>query len=75
MEGEASITIPFSDHLVGDYRRQAIHGGVISTLAYTVVVSFILLKITDALVGNRVNDDEELEGLDLVGHNERGYDL
>ncbi|NKB97671.1 MAG: ammonium transporter [Pseudomonadales bacterium] len=49
--------------------------GVIATIAYTAVVTYIILLVTGALVGNRVEDDEELEGLDLVSHNERGYDL
>ena len=49
--------------------------GVISTLLYTAVMTFILLKIVGALVGLRVDDDEETQGLDLVLHDERGYDL
>jgi Amt family ammonium transporter len=49
--------------------------GVGVTLVYTAVVSFVLLKITDALVGNRVAEEEEVEGLDITQHNERGYDL
>lgn len=49
--------------------------GVVSAVVYTAVVSFVLLKLTDVLVGNRVDDEEEVEGLDLVLHNERGYDL
>ncbi len=49
--------------------------GVLATVVYTAVVTFVILKITGALVGNRVDEDEELEGLDLVSHNERGYDL
>ena len=49
--------------------------GVVSTLVYTAVVSFILLKLVDALVGLRVDDEEETQGLDLVLHDERGYDL
>ncbi|MEM7098264.1 MAG: ammonium transporter [Pseudomonadota bacterium] len=49
--------------------------GVIATVAYTAIVTFVLLKVTDVLVGNRVDEDEEVEGLDLVSHNERGYDL
>ncbi len=49
--------------------------GVLATLAYTAIVTFIILKLTDVLVGNRVSEEEELEGLDLVSHNERGYDL
>ncbi len=49
--------------------------GVLAGIVYTAIVTFVILKITGALVGNRVADDEELEGLDLVSHNERGYDL
>ena len=49
--------------------------GVIATIAYTAVVTYIILMITNAMVGNRIEDDEELEGLDLVSHNERGYDI
>lgn len=49
--------------------------GVISTLVYTAVVTFIILKIVDAMTGLRVSNDEETEGLDLVLHDERGYDL
>ena len=39
------------------------------------VGTFIVLKIVDALTGLRVDSDEETEGLDLVLHDERGYDL
>ena len=49
--------------------------GVVATLVYTAVATYIILKITDIVVGNRVDEDEEVEGLDLVMHNERGYDL
>ena len=49
--------------------------GVIATLLYTAVVTFILLKIVASMVGLRVDDDEETQGLDLVLHDERGYDL
>ena len=49
--------------------------GVIAVVGYTAIVTFIILLVTNALVGNRVSDDEEIEGLDLVLHNERGYDI
>ena len=49
--------------------------GVVVVLAYTAIGTYIILKVTDALVGNRVSEDEETEGLDLVSHNERGYIL
>ncbi len=49
--------------------------GVIATFVYTAVVSFILLKIVDAVVGLRVDAEQETIGLDLVLHDERGYDI
>lgn len=49
--------------------------GVVATIAYTGVVTWVILRVTDVLVGNRVSEDEEVEGLDLVLHNERGYDI
>jgi Amt family ammonium transporter len=49
--------------------------GVVATALYTGVVTWGILKFTDAMVGNRVDEDQEQEGLDLVSHNERGYDL
>ena len=48
---------------------------VIAVVAYTAVGSYVILRITGALVGNRIEENEELEGLDLVSHNERGYDI
>lgn len=49
--------------------------GVVATLVYTAVVTFILLKAVQAVMGLRVTAEEEQEGLDLVMHNEKGYDL
>ena len=49
--------------------------GVISTLIYSGIVSFVILKGLDAVIGLRVSDDEETEGLDLSQHDERGYNL
>ena len=49
--------------------------GVIATVIYTAVASFIILKVIDAVMGLRVNDDQETEGLDLALHDERGYNL
>ena len=48
--------------------------GVIAVLAYTALVTFIILKIVDGLVGLRVSQEQEMEGLDLALHDERGYD-
>jgi Amt family ammonium transporter len=49
--------------------------GVIATLAYTAVVSFIILKVIDLIIGLRVSEEQETEGLDLSLHDERGYIL
>jgi Amt family ammonium transporter len=49
--------------------------GVLATFIYTLVATFIILKFVDMVVGLRVDDDEETQGLDLVLHDERGYDL
>ncbi len=45
--------------------------GVGTTLVYSFVVSFILLKIIDAVIGLRVSEEQEREGLDLALHGER----
>jgi Amt family ammonium transporter len=50
--------------------------GVFATLAYTAVITFVVLKITALITkGLRVSAEEENEGLDLVDHDERGYVL
>ena len=49
--------------------------GVAATLAYTAVVSWVLLKLLDRLLGLRVTGEEETMGLDTSQHNERGYDI
>ncbi|HQT80163.1 MAG TPA: ammonium transporter [Rhodopila sp.] len=47
--------------------------GVISTLVYSGVMTLILLMITKALVGLRVGQEEEREGLDIVLHGEQVF--
>jgi Amt family ammonium transporter len=44
--------------------------GVVIVIVYDVIVSLILLKIIDVVIGLRVTEDEELEGLDLALHGE-----
>ena len=44
--------------------------GIIATLVYTAVASFILLKVIDVVIGLRVSEDVEREGLDLALHGE-----
>jgi Amt family ammonium transporter len=49
--------------------------GVLATALWSGVLTWILLKVTIALVGMRVDPEEETEGLDTALHNEKGYDL
>ena len=49
--------------------------GVGATVGYDLIVSLVLLKIIDAVIGLRVTEEEETEGLDIVLHDERGYNL
>ncbi|WP_165680302.1 ammonium transporter [Metapseudomonas otitidis] len=49
--------------------------GVAFTVVYTAVVTFVILKVLDLVMGLRVNEEEETVGLDLAQHNERGYNL
>jgi len=44
-------------------------------LIYAFVVSFVLLKIVDALFGLRVPAEDEVQGLDLSQHSETAYNL
>ncbi len=60
-----------ADSIGGQFVVQLI--GVVFTIVYCGVLSFILLKIVDAIVGLRVSQDEETEGLDIALHDERGY--
>ncbi len=49
---------------------------VVVAIVYTAVVTWLLLKLTGALTGGlRVTPEQETEGLDLVLHDERGYDI
>jgi Amt family ammonium transporter len=49
--------------------------GVLATVAYTAVATFVILKVVDLIIGNRVSEEEEVEGLDITQHNERGFDF
>jgi Amt family ammonium transporter len=48
---------------------------VITTIVYSGVVSFTLLKIIDMVIGLRVDEEQESQGLDMSLHDERGYVL
>ena len=45
--------------------------GVLATIAYSAVLTFIILKVIDLIIGIRVTPDDERMGLDLSQHGER----
>ncbi|WP_288450201.1 ammonium transporter [uncultured Acinetobacter sp.] len=45
--------------------------GVLATIAYSAVLTFIILKVIDVIIGIRVTSDDERMGLDLSQHGER----
>ena len=65
--------LPEGQSMGGQFMVQGV--GVLATAAWCGAVTWILLKLTDAVTGLRVAGDEETEGLDTVLHNEKGYNL
>jgi Amt family ammonium transporter len=55
----------------GQLSAQAI--SLVAAAGYSFIVTFVLLKIIDAVMGLRVTAEEEEVGLDLTQHGERGY--
>ncbi|MCS3802710.1 Amt family ammonium transporter [Chromobacterium alkanivorans] len=53
----------------GSLAAQALGVGI--TAAYCAVITFVLLKLIDVVIGLRVAEDEEREGLDVILHGER----
>ncbi|WP_147695516.1 ammonium transporter [Vogesella mureinivorans] len=53
----------------GNLMTQAV--GVVATVVYCAIVTYILLKLLDMVMGLRVSEEEEREGLDVALHGER----
>jgi ammonium transporter, Amt family len=69
---DAEAAIAYSGILYGNPDMLWIQAkSVLVTMAYSAVATFILLKIVDAMVGLRVSEEEEREGLDVTQHGER----
>ena len=49
--------------------------GIVATFVYTAVISWILLRVVNVFIPLRVDQEDETAGLDIVLHDERGYDL
>ena len=48
---------------------------VFATIIFAFVMTYIILKVIDVLIGLRVTEDEEVRGLDISLHNEAGYNF
>ncbi len=64
-EGIGSMSEQFGIQLIG----------VVATVIFSAVMTWGILKLVDKLVGLRVTEEEEIEGLDITLHDERGYDI
>ena len=79
------LTSIFASSTIGAFSGQGLESmsdqfavqliAVVSVLVYTAIITWVLLKLTESIVGNRVPSDDEVDGLDLGSHNERGYDM
>jgi Amt family ammonium transporter len=49
--------------------------GAGSVAVYSIIVTFIIFKLIDKILGLRVNEEDEAVGLDVTQHNERGYTI
>lgn len=57
----------------GQLTVQAI--GVVATIAYTAVITWVILKVVGVITPLRTTEEEEVQGLDVVDHEETGYNL
>lgn len=62
--------------LFGDYHLLLSQlTGIAAAAIYSFIVTVIILKVIDALIGLRISHDEELHGLDISQHGESGYSI
>ena len=59
--------------IAGQFKVQT--GAALITTIYTLIATYVVIKIVDATIGLRVTEQEELGGLDLALHNEVGYNM
>ncbi len=48
---------------------------VLFSVVYSFVVTFVIMKVIDMIMGMRVNQEDEVMGLDLTQHHERAYTI
>lgn len=49
--------------------------GIVATIAYTAIVTYVILKLVSVFTELRVSEEDEVEGLDTTSHEEKGYNL
>ena len=49
--------------------------GLVATVAWSIALSFVIVKVVQAVVGLRVSDEDEIKGLDVTAHGETGYNM
>jgi len=70
----APASLGLSGWIEGNFRQfvnQAISAG--AAVALSVIGTFVFLKVLDAVMGLRVTQSDEIQGLDLSQHGEEGY--
>ena len=71
-DGDTAKAMTYSGWLAGNTEMLMIQAkSILAVAAYSAVATFILLKIVDVMVGLRVSEEEEREGLDVTQHGER----
>ncbi len=48
---------------------------IVATIVFAFVMTFVILKLLDAIMGLKVSDEEEVRGLDITQHSEAGYSI
>lgn len=77
------LTGPFASPVLGGFGNVASpwlqlwiqSKGVMFTVAWSALGSFVLLKLIDLAIGLRVDDEQEMLGLDIALHEEKAYNL
>ncbi len=81
----AILTGVFAAPAINELGKGALYGnpgqigiqlvGVVAAWGFSFILSMIFLKITDMVVGLRVDEESEIRGLDISEHSEEGYAL
>jgi Amt family ammonium transporter len=59
--------------IAGQFQVQVI--GILAVAAWSGVITWVLAQLIARTIGLRVSEESEIEGLDIIAHGERGYDL